>query len=164
MFIDLGNLYFCVSKKWPGRRLDLNKLYLFLRERCGDKIVRAVAYGTEQEDEAKGFKGYLRGAGFDPKFKRHYFKEGGDTYRTDWGIGLTLDVVSMVERVDCIMFCTANPEYRPLLEWLKTKGVRAIVCACGISKQLRAEADECVEITENLLLEQEATCELGKPA
>ncbi len=152
MFLDLGNLYFCVNKRWPGRRLDLDKFYNYLQRRVGGQIQKAIAYGTELDGEAHGFKGFLRAVGFEPRFKAHKFKEGGEVYRTDWGIGLVLDVVALVDKVDCVIICTSNPEYKPLVEWVQTKGTRVVVCACGISRQLRQAVQECYEVTEDMLL------------
>ncbi len=152
VFVDVGNLYYCVGKRWDGRRLDFDK---FLASCRGDnRLLRAMAYGTEISNEADAFKRYLKTIGFDIKYKPHKFKEGDGEYRTDWNVGITLDIVRVIDRVDCIVLCTSNPEFVPLVEWIRERGVRCIIYACGVSRHLRKAADDFLEISEEMLIVQ----------
>lgn len=150
IFVDVSNLYFCINKRWPGRKLDFAKFVESLKG--SDRLLRATAYGTEISNEASGFKKYLRNCGLDSKYKKCRFIENGEAYRSDWSIGITLDIVRLAERVDSIILCTSNPEFSSLVEWVREKGVRCVIHACGIPRYLRRAADDVIEIGEDLLL------------
>ncbi len=148
---DLGSLYYSVKRLWPDRRIDFSKLMEHLLGE--NKLVRAIAYGTEVGSEAEGFKKSLRRVGFSPKYKRHKPIEGGGTFRPSWGIELTLDVVRMLSQTEVVVLCTSSMDYIPLMEYIKACGVWCVICGCNIPKPLMVAADEVIQITESLLLE-----------
>lgn len=152
VFLDVNNLYFCIGKRWPEVKVKLNYDALLKECICDDILYRAFGYGTEQNDEASAFKGYLRAIGIDPRYKKARVNTNGGVYRTDWNIGMTLDVVKVISKVNCVILGSSNPELIPLIEWIQSQGVRCIVYACGIPSAVRKVVDQFIEIDEELLV------------
>jgi uncharacterized LabA/DUF88 family protein len=74
-----------------------------------------------------------------------------DIRKADWDVGLAIDVVRIVDRVDQVVIGSADGDLAPLVEWVKEQGCRCIVFACNISRELRDVADEVIEIDDALL-------------
>lgn len=156
IFADLSNLYYCIGRKFDNRKLDYARLIARVAE-FGD-VQRAYAYGTQIGQEASNFISSLRKLGYTTKYKQPKMSEAPGEERkvirkADWDVGIAMDVVRMIERVDVIVLCSSDPDLAPLVEWIKEKGVRCIVLACGISRELKDVADQYFEIEEYLLEE-----------
>ncbi len=154
VFADVGNLYYCIGKRYDGRKLDYQKLYDYASK--FGSIQMAFAYGSQIGEEANPFITCLKKIGYDTKYKRP--RTADDDARkvvrkADWDVGLSMDVVRMHERVDTVVICSADPDLVPMVEWVKDQGVRCVVIACGIAKELKLFADQCIEIPEDLLEE-----------
>jgi uncharacterized LabA/DUF88 family protein len=146
IFADIGNLYYCISKKFPGRKLDYEK-YLQTSKIDDDyTVLIAKAYGTQMNEEAQGFITCLKKIGYTTHFKTLQ----GLNRRVHWDCQIALDVEKHIDRLDIIVLGTANPDFVPLVEWIKNKGRRCIIHAAGINKELKA-ATSFYEIGEDLL-------------
>jgi len=151
LFVDLSNLFFCAVKKFgPKKKVDYERLLDYVREDHG-QVYRAVAYGTQSNGEAREFITALRKIGYDTKYKQPDVLPDKSLDRFNWSVGICLDVVRMIGRLDAVVIASANPNLVPLVEWVKEQGVRVIVLACGISKKLKEVADQYVEIESDLL-------------
>lgn len=157
IFADVSNLYYCTGKRFPGRKLNYAKLKeVALGE---DVLYRAFAYGLQLKDEATKFITCLKHFGFEPKYKtpRTFIKnENLEVRRTSWNVGITLDISRILtnNKLDVVVICSADSELVELVEYIKERGVKCVVIACGISKELKEIADQWIEITEDFL-EQE---------
>jgi uncharacterized LabA/DUF88 family protein len=149
LFADISNLYYCVGKRFEGRKIDYKALYVKASE-IGE-LQRAFAYGMQQTDEAVKFITCLKKLGYDTKYK-----QPGKTRRACWDVGIAMDVVRMLPRVSTIILGTANPDMTDLIRWVKDQGVRVVVLACGIPRELKDEASQYLEITEDLLEAEKA--------
>ncbi len=154
LFVDVGNLYYCVSKRFDGRKLDYEKL----REKAAEfgTLQRAFAYGTQISDEAINFITCLKKLGYDPKYKKPKQIEAEGTKiirRANWSVGIAMDIVTMLEhkRADIVIISSADPDLVPVVQHIKNHGVRCIVLACGISKEMKDAADQYIEIGEDFL-------------
>lgn len=151
LFVDISNIFYCVGKKFTGRKLDYQK-YLDLVRQQGE-LLRSVAYGAQREREAQGFITCLKHLGFETKYKQPKVFTVGDRQlrRIDWGVGITLDVVRMLDKVDMVVLGSADPEFVPLIEFVQERGIPCVVIACGINRDLKAVSQQFVEITEEQL-------------
>ncbi len=153
LFVDVSNLYYCIGKKFEGRKLD----YAKLRNVAGEYgvVQRAYAYGTQIADEAMSFISCLRKLGYETKYKKPRIQEatpdGKQLRKADWDVGLSMDVVRLAPRVGTIVICSSEVELLPLVQWAKDEGIRCVIIACGISRELKDVADEYFEIGEDLL-------------
>jgi len=152
VFLDVSNLYYCIQKKFPKRKLDYRKYKRFIED-LGE-IQQAIAYGAQMSSQADGFIYCLQQMGFHTKFKapKVYPGEGENVKRkADWDVGIAMDVVNMIDRFDMIILGTGDGDMLPLVEWCMRKGVDVVILATGISRDLKKQATKAIEIPESLL-------------
>src|SRR5436190_7396890 len=98
LFVDIGNLYYCVNRRYPEAKLDYQKL--LTRAKTYGNLIRAFAYGSQVNEEAVNFITCLKAIGYDTKYKRPKVittPEKGDVMiRANWNVGITIDVVNLV--------------------------------------------------------------------
>lgn len=162
-FVDVGNLYFSINQKWDGRKLDYVK---YLQKAVGKEcLYRAIAYGGQLANHAATFITYLKAAGFETKYKELRQFELADqrkVWRVDWNVGMSVDVIKMINRLDIVILGSSNIDLVPLVEYIKNRGITCIIFACGIPKDLRSIADGAIEIDESLLEEIPTPAEMEK--
>lgn len=154
VFADISNLYYCIGRKFEGRKLDYEKLIEKVSEL--GTIQRAFAYGTQINTEASNFISCLRKLGWTTKYKQPKMSDAPGEERkvirkADWDVGIAMDAVRMADKVGVIVLCSSNPDLVPLVEWIKEQGIRCIILACGISRELKEVADQFSEIDSDLL-------------
>jgi len=154
VFVDISNLYYCIGKKFDNRKLDYGNYLAFIKD-MGD-VQHAIAYGAQMGNEATGFIHCLRQLGFDPKYKtpKNYHNKTNFKRKADWDVGIAMDIVRMIDRLDLIILGTADGDLTPLVEWAKERGVDVIILACGISRELKDAATKYIEIPESMLERQ----------
>ena len=150
VFADVSNLYYCVNKKFNSK-LDYEKYYDWIKP-LGE-IQQAVAYGAQMDDKAEGFIYALKKIGFYTKYKTPKTYVNNDIVRrkADWDVGIAIDIVTMIDKIDMIVLGTADGDLCPVVEWSLAKGADVIILACGISKDLKEIATKWVEIPESML-------------
>lgn len=153
VFADISNLYHCVGKKFPNRKLDYSKLRDLI---VGDDILfRAIAYGVQTHNEASKFIEKLRRFGYEPKYKQVRVIQNGDEepkyIKTNWNVGMTLDVMLMLDKLDVAILCSSDPELVPLVEFIKARGLKCVVASAGISRDLRIAASSYIELDDSVL-------------
>jgi uncharacterized LabA/DUF88 family protein len=147
IFVDVGNLYYCLGKKFPGRKLDYG-MYLDASKIAGDgEIYTAKAYGSQMAEEAVGFITCLTKLGYTP----HYISLDEKKRRVHFDSQITIDVIKHIEKIDTVVLGSANPDLIPLVEYCKNRGLKVVVMAAGINKDLRKAATKAIEIEQELL-------------
>lgn len=144
VFIDVGNLYYCVCKGFNDRKLDYKK-YLEYCKNFGE-IHQATAYGSQINGAAKSFIACLRSIGYLIRFK-----DIEDKRWVNWNAGITIDIISLLDRVDSVIIGSADPDLQPVIEYIKSKGVTVILIAAGVNKDLRKSCNQFIEISEDML-------------
>lgn len=152
VFVDVGNLYYCLGKKFDGRKLDYQKYIDFIKDQ-GD-IEAAIAYGTQKRGEAIAFIHCLEQLGFTTKF---HASRRRSRRNVNWNIGMTLDIVNTVNRFDLVIIGSSEIDLVPLVEWLKNRSIEVVTFACGIPRDLKDSVDHWIEIFEALLEEPKET-------
>lgn len=155
LLVDVANLYYCVGKRFQSRKLD----YAKLRDKVVDfgPMYRSFAYGVQMGEEASPFINCLKKLGYDTKYKKHRMTDENERKiirKAEWDVGITLDVVRILERVDTVVIASADPDLLELVRFIRDKGVRCIILASGICTELREAADYYIEITDELLEEK----------
>jgi uncharacterized LabA/DUF88 family protein len=149
LFADVSNLYYCISRRFPNQKLDYQK---YLELAAGDDTVyRAFAYGIQLKDEATKFITCLKHYGFEAKYKNPRLSNQKEYKRTSWNVGIGMDVVRIIDKLDVVVIGSADAELAPLVELIKERGRRCHILACGISKELKTVADQYTEINESIL-------------
>lgn len=151
VFVDVSNLYYCAKKKFDKRKIDYREYLSYVKD-LGE-IVNATAYGCHVNDEAKGFIHCLKEIGFQTKYKavKGYHSDTGLRHKADWDVGITIDIVRLIDQFDMVVLGSADGDLTPAVEWCKEQGKDVLVLACGISKDLKEKATEYIEIPESFL-------------
>ncbi len=151
VFCDVSNLYYCISSRFDGRKLDYRKYWKFIQD-LGE-VQQAIAYGSQRGNEAHTFIKALKCMGFTTKFKKpkEYQRNGKVRHKSDWDVGIAVDMFSMLDRMDMLILGSADSDMAPAVEYVQNKGIKVVVFACGVAKELHDIGAEVIEITESLL-------------
>lgn len=126
VFVDIQNMYYS-AKNLYGAKVDFGKI--LFEAIAGRKLVRAFAYvikadvGAEQD-----FFDALYKIGYEVKEKELQIFYGG-AKKGDWDVGLCMDVVRMIPKIDCMVLISGDGDYKELLEYARSQGVRTEVIA-----------------------------------
>ena len=148
-FVDVSNLYYCMGKKYPNRKISYSKLTEYVRGIGG--ITKSIAYGADKGKLTEGFIHFLKTLGFETKFKEPIGFAGNTRYKADWDVGITVDMLNMMDRFDTVILSTADGDLEPAVAHLVRQGVDVIILACGINKALKESATKFIEIPESML-------------
>lgn len=148
VFIDVSNIYYCISKKYPTRKLDYEKYV----KAIGADVNYAAAYGTLLSDKVIGFITALKHIGFQTFFKRGRIVNE-KMMKVEWGVGLAVNALSKVDELDSFIIGSSDPELIPLIDRLRLLGKEVHIFSCGINRGLRERATTFKEVEEDLLEE-----------
>ncbi len=148
VFVDVQNLYYSARNIYNAR-VNYSAL---LKETVGKrKLIRAITYVIRaQMPEEKSFFDALAKSGFEVKSKDLQVFFGG-IKKGDWDVGITMDVIKMLNKLDTIVLASGDGDYAPLLEYVKNFGARVEVIAFGksASSKLVDEADDFIDMDKN---------------
>jgi uncharacterized LabA/DUF88 family protein len=144
---DAQNLYHTAQSLY-SRNID----YSALLEKSvqGRELVRAIAYviRADAPDEERFFEALID-IGFETKIKE--IKTFGDgSKKADWDVGMSLDAVTLGNKVDAVVLCTGDGDFSRLCSHLRHEGVRAEVMGFeqSTADELVRAADSFVNMTE----------------
>ena len=144
-FVDVQNLYYSARNIYNAR-VNFSAL---LKEVVGvRKLVRATAYVIRaQMPEEQSFFEALGKAGYEVRAKDLQVFISG-TKKGDWDVGITMDAIRQMGKVDAVVLASGDGDYVPLLEYLKNFGVRVEVIAFGksSSSKLIEAADDFIDM------------------
>lgn len=146
VFVDVSNLYHS-ARHWYEARVNFGAI---LREAVGGRqLIRAIAYVISADiPEEKDFFKALELSGFEVKQKELQIFAGG-AKKGDWDVGITIDAVTLAQRLDVVILVSGDGDYVPLIEYLKRNtGCKVEVIAFGKSaaKKLIEEADDFIDL------------------
>ncbi|MFD1512026.1 NYN domain-containing protein [Halomarina rubra] len=114
------------------------------------KLIRAIAYVVRASaPEEESFFDALDDIGFETRIKDlQTFPDG--TKKADWDVGISLDAVTLAEKVDTIVVCSGDGDFSRLCSHVRHEGTRVEVMAFGpsTSDSLVAAADSFVDLSE----------------
>lgn len=147
VFVDVQNMYYS-AKNLYSAKVDFSKvLYEAVAAR---KLVRAFAYviradvGSERE-----FFEALCKIGFEVREKELQVFYGGEK-KGDWDVGLCMDAVRLIPKIDVLVLVSGDGDYTDLLGYARSQGVKTEVIAFGqtASSKLTEEADEMIDMSK----------------
>lgn len=149
ILLDISNLYYTLRRHREDRKLDFEKFLEFVADFGPTRFM--IAYGSKRGEEADRFIQYLRGIGFEPKYKDVKEYVGESTIRkANWDVGIAMDVVERIDDYDTLILGTADGDMAPVVQWATQQGKRVIIFGCRISRELQAIAT-CIEIPDSML-------------
>jgi uncharacterized LabA/DUF88 family protein len=148
VFVDVQNMYYSARALFE-QKVDFGQI---LKEAVGDRhLIRAFAYviAAENEDEGSFFNA-LQDRGYELRTKQLLNFYGGNS-KGDWDVGIAMDVVKLVPKLDVVVLVSGDGDFAELLRYVKSRGVRAEVMAFGssASSQLREEADALLDLSQD---------------
>ncbi len=149
IFIDAQNLYH-TAKNLYKRKVNFGNVVKDLLG--GRTLIRSIAYviTTENGDETAFFSALTK-AGIETKSKDlQIFYDGSK--KADWDVGLTIDAVSMANKLDAIIIVSGDGDFVPLCNYLRYHhGVQIEAATFGksASAALKEAVDEFVDLSAN---------------
>jgi len=140
---------------YSGRQLYRRKVNFtaILKEAvAGRHLVRAFAYAikTDVADEPK-FHEALERVGFDIRLKDLQVFFGG-AKKGDWDVGIAIDVVRFIPKLDVVVLVSGDGDFKDLLEYASSMGCRTEVISFEktTSSRLVEEADQITFMDRDL--------------
>jgi uncharacterized LabA/DUF88 family protein len=126
VFVDNQNIYYS-AKNLYNSLIDFGAV---LKHALGKrKLIRAFSYVIKADVGAeKEFFNALSKIGFEVKSKDLQVFYGGNK-KGDWDVGLCMDVVRMIPKIDVCVLVSGDGDYSDLVEYAKSQGVRVEVIA-----------------------------------
>ena len=153
ILVDEVNIYLTAVNLYGRAKIDFEKVLATLNHR---QITRAILYCVDYPGwEASGFMEKVSALNYEVKRKNLKTYPNGKK-KGDWDIGITIDAVSLAEKVDVITLITGDGDYEPLVYFLKSKGVRVEVMGFPemTSRDLIRAVDKFIPITKDMLIEE----------
>ena len=148
VFVDVQNLYYSARNMYNAR-VKFNEV---LEEAvAGRKLIRAIAYVVEANmPEEHTFFEALEKAGYEVKRKGLQTFAGGHQ-KGDWDVGIAMDIVKLMNKLDVVVLCSGDGDYLPLLEYLQMSGQFTETLAFGksCSGKVKEVTDHFIDLDEN---------------
>lgn len=147
IYIDVSNIYFTLKDK--GLKLNY-KTYLQYCKTLGN-VTEAHVFGIKTP-EAKNFIKAVKTIGFIPHFKASRTVHR-NTLKGDCDINITIKILEDYNDLDLIVLGSADGDFKPLIQKLRSAGKQVVVLAKGISSTLHSVA-QCIELPKSFTKEK----------
>lgn len=144
VLIDAQNLYHS-AKNLYGRKVNFDSV---LKESlAGRKLVRAIAYViTSEAGDEQGFFEALEKVGIETMTKDLQVFAGG-AKKADWDVGLAIDAVKLVHKIDSIVIASGDGDFVPLVEYLKSSsGCQVEIISFG-----KSSSGKLIEVSDDFI-------------
>lgn len=130
VFVDVQNMYYS-AKSLHGRKINFANI--LRTAAAGRKLIRAIAYviKADERDKEHFYEG-LEKIGYEIRAKELQIFYGG-AKKGDWDVGIAMDVMRLVAKLDVIVLVSGDGDFQDLLEHAKALGCRTEVIAFGKS-------------------------------
>jgi uncharacterized LabA/DUF88 family protein len=119
VFIDVQNMYYSARNIYNSK---VNFGNIVLKTIGDQRLVRAVAYtvSTKTGDELPFFEA-LHKMGIEVNTKELLEYDSGHK-KGDWDVGITVDIIRMLDMLDVVILVSGDGDYVPLGEYVKNRG------------------------------------------
>lgn len=148
VFVDVQNLYYSARNMYSAR-VKFNEV--LNAAVAGRKLIRAIAYVVKADmPEEHTFFEALENAGFEVKVKELQTFAGGHQ-KGDWDVGIAIDIIKMMNKLDVVVLASGDGDYVPLLEYLQMTGQFTETLAFGksCSSKIKELTDYFIDLDEN---------------
>jgi len=118
IFVDVQNIYY-TTRQALNAHFDYNA---FWRRVTADReVVKATAFAIDRGDQKqRQFQNILRGIGLEVKLKPFIARADGSA-KGDWDVGITLDVLDVVNDVDTVILASGDGDFDLLVRRLRER-------------------------------------------
>lgn len=148
IFVDAQNMYHSARNLYKAK-VNFKELLKFAL--AGRNLIRANAYVVKSDlPEEQAFFEALEKSGYYLKMKDLQVYPGGFK-KGDWDVGITIDAISIIPKIEVVVLVTGDGDFVPLVEYLKHQGVTVEVIAFrrSASSKLISAADKFYDLEEN---------------
>ena len=153
MLVDVQNLFYS-AKLLHKSKVDYGKLRQMV---VGDRqVVRSIAYVVQRPDyDNKSFCSALVKTGYEVRLKLMKVRSDNSA-RGNACVELTIDAMNLICQSDIIALVTGDGDFAPLAKEIRTCGRQVEVFSFDQStaRELLAEADRYVSISENVMFKE----------
>lgn len=144
MFVDVSNLYHSARNLYKAK---VNFGAILKTSVANRQLIRAIAYVVSADlPEEKGFFEALHRAGFEVRQKDLQVFAGG-AKKGDWDVGITVDAITLSQKLDVVILATGDGDYLALLNYLRANtGCRVEVVSFG-----RSTSSKLIEAAESFI-------------
>lgn len=145
IFVDVQNLYYSAYNIYHSRVNFGAIIENIVKDR---RLIRAVAYVIKADQpEEQAFFDALSKQGYEIRQKPLQTFIGG-AKKGDWDVGMTLDIISMVEKLDVVVLVSGDGDFDDVIQYIKNNGARAEVVAFGKStaSRIKEMADDFMDL------------------
>lgn len=146
VFVDVQNMYYS-AKNLYNAKVDFARV--LTAGVAGRKLIRAFAYVIKADVGAeKEFFEALHKIGYEVREKELQVFFGGSK-KGDWDVGLCMDAIRLLPKIDAMVLVSGDGDYQDLLEYARSQGVRTEVIAFKqtTSSKLLEAADDVVDMS-----------------
>lgn len=148
VFVDVQNLYYSARNIYNAR---INFNAVLEAAIANRKLIRAIAYVVKADmPEEQNFFEALDKAGFEVKIKDLQTFAGG-AQKGDWDVGIAMDIIKMMNKLDVVVLASGDGDFAPLLEYLQMTGQLTETIAFGksTSSKIKELTDHFIDIDES---------------
>lgn len=145
VFVDVQNLYYSARNIYQSR---VNFSEVLKAAVAGRKLIRAIAYVVQADmPEEHTFFEALEKSGFEVKIKPLQTFAGGHQ-KGDWDVGIAMDIIKLMNKLDVVVLASGDGDYLPLLEYLQMSGQFTETLAFGksCSGKIKEETDFFIDL------------------
>lgn len=118
IFVDVQNIYYTTRQAFNGH---FDYTAFWRQVTAGREIIKATAFAIDRGDQKqRQFQDVLRGIGFDVKLKPYISRADGSA-KGDWDVGITLDVLDVVDDVDVVVLASGDGDFDVLVHRLRER-------------------------------------------
>jgi uncharacterized LabA/DUF88 family protein len=146
VFIDVQNMYYSAKNLYDARVNFGNILESATENR---RLIKAAAYVVKTKTgEEKTFFEALTKLGLEIREKELMIYHG--MKKADWDVGICIDAISMVNKLDAIVLVSGDGDFVPLVQYLKMNGCRVEIMAFRetTSSKLLETADSFTDLSK----------------
>lgn len=148
VLVDVQNLYYSAKNLYNSKINFKNLLKTCVQDRI---LTRAIAYVINANpNEENEFFDAVNVAGFEIKEKPLQTFYGG-AKKGDWDVGIAMDAVRLSSKVDSIVLCSGDGDFRPVVNYLQQAGclIEIVAFEKTANNDLIKEADDFLAIESN---------------
>ncbi len=148
IFIDTQNMYYSARYLFK-RKVDFKNIVADATS--NRRLIRAMAYVIRTKgEEGRPFFDALEKAGIELR-EKDLIEYASGHKKGDWDVGLTIDVVRMLDMLDVVVLVSGDGDYAPLVQFCQARGriVELISFGETTSSILTEIVDAHIDMSQN---------------
>lgn len=134
VFVNISNQFTAIALKKKGYRVNYARYLEYVLDEQ-DKLIIAIAYGSQVSNEASRFIYVLKKQGYVTKFIGSLQQSSQEIKQPNRNVEMTIDILGLKDKVDKIIVGSNDIELVPLIHHLQMLGVKVNIITPVLSHQ-----------------------------